>query len=129
MENTFYERKKELLTFLLAKPEEQSKLFENIIKKELIIRKIHLEQRSQDQDEQLKSYNKILDDMIYEGKLKGIEQQTKVLKEQMVAYNNGTKHSSHISIIDRKLFIVEMQLDVGVHNLLNNKVVKFFIET
>jgi hypothetical protein len=67
--------------------------------------------------------------MIYEGKLKGVEEQTKVLKEQIEAQANGTKHPSHISIIDRKLFILEMQLDIGVYNLINNKGVKFYFDT
>ncbi len=124
---TTNERKKELLTFLLAKQQDQPKLFRTIINKELIRKTKYL--KDVQQNEEFKIYNKQLDDMIYEGKLKGIEEQTKVLKEQMIAYNNGTKHPSLITIIERKLFIVEMQLDIGVYNLLNNKSVKFFIET
>ncbi len=127
MENSHKQRKKELLTFLFAKPDEQTILFRQIINKELIKMKEHMDSRSK--DELLQQYNKELDKMIYEGKLKGIEQQTKVLMEQMIATSNGVKHPSHISIIERKLFIIEMQLDVGVYNLLNNIPVKFFIET
>lgn len=126
MENTSNDRKKELLTFLFAKPKDQPKLFRQIINKELIRMKEHMDTRPK--DELLQQYNKQLDEMIYQSKIKGIDQQTHVLKEQMIAYNNGTKHPSHISIIERKLFIVEMQLDVGVYNLLNNTPVKFFIE-
>ena len=121
------ERKRELLTFLFAKPKDQSVLFHAIINKELVKMKEFIDSRSK--DEELQKYNKQLDYMIYEGKLKGIEAQTKVLKEQMKAYANGTKHPSMISIIERKLFIVEMQLDIGVYNLLNNKDVKFYIDT
>ncbi len=121
------ERKKELLTFLFAKPTEQNQLFRNIINKELVKMKEHIETRPD--DEQLKIYNQQLDEMIYESKLKAIETQTKVLKEQMIAQVNGTKHPSILSIIERKLFIIEMQLDIGVYNLIQKKNVKFFFET
>ena len=121
------ERKRELLTFLFAKPKDQSVLFRAIINKELIKMKEFMDSRSK--DEELQRLNEKLDYMIYEGKLKGVEEQTKVLKEQMVAHANGTKHPSLISIIDRKLFIIEMQLDIGVYNLLNKKDVKFYFET
>ncbi len=124
--SNYQDRKRELLTFLFAKPHEQPDLFRIIINKELIRRKEHLEQRPQ--DEELKKYNKILDEIIYEGKLKGIEQQTKILKEQMIATSNGIKHPSIISIIERKLCIIEMQLDVGVYNMLNNVNVKFYFD-
>ena len=121
------ERKRELLTFLFAKPKDQPVLFRAIINKELIKMKEFMDSRSK--DEVLQEYNKRLDYMIYEGKLKGVEEQTKVLKEQMLAHANGTKHPSMISIIERKIFIVEMQLDIGVYNLLNKKDVKFYIDT
>jgi hypothetical protein len=120
------DRKKELLTFLLAKPKDQPKLFRAIINKELNSRIKYLHERSK--DDQFECYNKMLDDMIYESKLKGIDSQTKILKEQIIATENGTKHPSLISIIERKLYIVEMQLDVGVYNIINNKSVKFCID-
>ncbi len=120
------ERKKELLTFLLAKPSDQPRLFRNIIDKELK-NKIKFLKDSQE-DEQTKHYNKMIEDMIYESKVKGIEQQTKVLKEQIIAYKNGIKLPYLVSIIERKLNIVEMQLDVGVYNIMNNKNVKFYID-
>jgi hypothetical protein len=126
MHNTIYERKKELLTFLFAKPQDQPRLFRNIINKELDKMKEHIDSRPD--DEELKKYNKQLDEMIYQSKLKGIEEQTRVLKEQMIAKANGNKHPSIISIIERKLFIVEMQLDIGVYNLIQNKNVKFYFE-
>jgi hypothetical protein len=120
------ERKRELLTFLFAKPKEQSTLFHAIINKELVKMKEFMDSRSK--DEELQKYNKQLDYMIYESKVEGVKQQTKVLKEQIEAQANGTKHPSHISIIDRKLFIFEMQLDIGVYNLLNKKDVKFYLD-
>ena len=57
----------------------------------------------------------------------------------MVAQSNGKEYPSIVSIIDRKLFIMELQLDVGVYhllqnnnvsayNLLENKNVKFYFD-
>jgi len=117
MSNT--ERKRELLTFLFAKPKDQSALFHAIINKELIKMKEYMDSRSK--DEELQKYNNRLDKMFYESKMAGIEQQKKVLKEQMEAQANGDKYPSHISIIERKLFILELQLSTGVYNLINNK--------
>jgi hypothetical protein len=126
MSNT--DRKRELLTFLFAKPKDQPALFNAIINKELVKMKEYMEERSN--NDEFKIYNTQLDNIIYEGKLKGVEEQTKILKEQMEARINGTKHPSLISIIDRKLFIFEMQLDIGVYNFLNNKKkVKFYLDT
>ncbi len=120
------ERKRTLLTFLLAKPEEQSTLFKQIVYKELIKMKEYLAEASKDVD--LYDYTKQLNEEIYNSKIKAIETQTKVLKEQMLAQANGTKHPSLISIIDRKLYIIELQLDIGVHNLIQNKNVKFYFD-
>jgi hypothetical protein len=120
------ERKRELLTFLFAKKEDQPTLFRAIINKKLIEMKKFMDSRSK--DEELQKYNKQFDYMIYQQKLKEIEIQTKVLKEQIEAYANGIKHPSLMSIIERKLFIVEIQLDVGVYNLINNNSVKFYID-
>ncbi len=47
----------------------------------------------------------------------------------MIAQSKGIKHPSMIPIIDRKLFIVEMQIDIGVYNLIQNKNVKFYFDT
>ncbi len=120
-------RKKELLTFLLAKQVEQPKLFREIINKELNKIKKYIEERSK--DEKLINYNKILDKMIYESKLKEINSQTKVLKEQIIAQEKGITYPSCISIIERKLAIIEMQLDIGIYNLVNKTGVKFYFET
>jgi hypothetical protein len=57
-----------------------------------------------------------LNENIHKSKLKDIECQTNILKEQMIAYSNNIKHPSHISIIERKLYIVELQIDVGIYN-------------
>jgi hypothetical protein len=80
------------------------------------------------QNDELKEYDIQLNEMIYESKLKEIKRQTEVLKEQMIAQANGTKYFSTISIIERKLYIVELQIDVGVHNLLKNNNVKFYFQ-
>ena len=121
------ERKRELLTFLFAKPKDQQNLFRAIINKELVKMKEHMSARPKSGE--LYEYNKQFDKMIYESKLEGIKIETQTLKEQMDAYANGYKHPSHISIIDRKLFILEMQLNIGVYNLMNNKSVKYYIDT
>lgn len=123
----YKQRKKDILTFLFAKPGEQPKLFREIIDKELNKATNYINNRSK--DEELMKYNKILDEMIFESKIKEINSQTKVLKEQIIAQQKGVKNPSCISIIERKLAIIEMQLDVGVYNLLNKKNVKFYFET
>ena len=116
--NTYkYERKKELLNFLLAKPIDQPKLFNIIINKHLIKIKEYMDKRSN--NEELTVQNKMLDNMIYKGKIDMIKYQTKVLEEQIKSHANGIKYPSHLSIIERKLFIIELQLDVGVYNILN----------
>jgi hypothetical protein len=117
-------RKKTLLKFLLGKPEEQSTLFRQIINSELVKRKEFME----DLDPQFAQYNAELNDSIYNSKLKEIERQTKILKDQMKAHANNEKYPSIVSIIERKLYIVEMQIDIGIHNLLQNNNVKFYFE-
>lgn len=117
-------RKKNLLKFLLGKPEEQSSLFRQIINSELLKRKQYM----QDQTPEFIQYNVKLNEDIYNCKLKEIERHTKILKEQMLAYANNEKYPSIISIIERKLYIVEMQIDIGIHNLLQNNNVKFYFD-
>jgi hypothetical protein len=46
----------------------------------------------------------------------------------MIAYKNGIKHNSLLSVIERKLYIIELQIDIGVYSLLYNKSVKFYFE-
>ncbi len=121
------DRKKELLTFLFASAKEHPKLFRSIINKELVKLKEYMEIYSE--DEQLKIYNNQINETIYQSKLKEINNQTKVLKEQITAQVNGTKYPSILSIIERKMFIIEMQLDIGVYNLIQNRNVKFYFET
>ncbi len=117
-------RKRTLLKFLLGSPNEQPALFKQIINDELQKRKEFFEQANPE----FKEYNEQLNDMIYQSKLKEVERQTKVLKEQMIAHANKQKYPSVISIIERKLFIVELQIDIGVYNLLKNNNVKFYFE-
>jgi hypothetical protein len=121
-----HERKRTLLTFLFAKSEDQSNLFKDIIIKELNKMKEFYSIASKDTE--LFDYTKQLNKEIYNSKIKAIEIQTRVLKEQMLAQKNGTKHPSLISIIDRKLYIVELQIDVGVYNIIQNNNVKFYFD-
>lgn len=130
------ERKRELLTFLFAKNEDQPALFRAIINKKLVETKDFMDSRSK--DEELQKYNKQLDYMIYENKVKTVQAQTKVLREQIEAHAKGIEYSPTakgieytpiMSIIERKLFIIEIQLDIGVYNLINNKNgVKFYFD-
>ncbi len=115
------ERKRTLLKFLLAKQQEQPRLFRQIINNDLIRTKEYMEGASEE--------TILINEHIYNSKLKEIKIQTDILKDQIEAHAKGIKHSSIISIIDRKLYIIEMQLDVGVYNLLNNKNVKFYFDT
>jgi hypothetical protein len=121
------QRKREILTFLLSKPEEQSKLFEKIINKDLIRMKQILDS-NKDSDPNLQICTDFINEDIYQCKLREIKRQTDMLKDQMVAHVNGIKHPSLLSIIERKLFIIELQLDIGVYNLLKNNNVKFYFD-
>ena len=117
-------RKRTLLKFLLGTPEEQTILFKKIIYEELDKRKEFFNTQNMD----FKEYTDQLNDMLYESKLKEVTRQTTVLKEQMIAYANKEKYPSIISIIERKLYIVELQIDIGVYNLMQNKNVKFYFD-
>jgi hypothetical protein len=119
------ERKHELLTFLLASKENQSDLFRKIIYKDLDKFKEFMEDLDKSE---LGKYSKILNEDIYNSKLKEIKIQTDVLKEQIIAQEKGIKHNSIVSIIERKLYIIDLQLDVGVYNLYHNKNVKFYFD-
>ena len=118
-------RKHEILSFLFAKPEIQSELFRRIINKDLIRMK---ELKGIPIDSNLQLCTEFINDEIYNSKLKEIERQTTILKEQMIAHSNGVKHRSILSIIERKLYIIELQLDIGVYNLLKNNNVKFYFD-
>jgi hypothetical protein len=118
-------RKRDLLTFLFAKPENQSELFQKIINKDLVRMK-KLTEKSD--DTHLQICTDFLNKEIYNSKLLEIKRQTDVLKDQMTAQAKGEKHPSVLSIIERKLFIIELQLDIGVHNLLKNNNLKFYFD-
>ena len=122
-DNTFKERKRTILTFLFATAKEQPILFRQIINKELLKRKQIMENASDNSE-----INEYLNEVIYNSKLKEINIQTEMLKQQMIATANGSKHPSILSIIERKLYIIEMQIDIGVYNLLKNNNVKFYFE-
>jgi len=124
--STNKERKHTLLTFVLGKPEEQPALFRQIINKELIKMKEFMEEAK---NTEFYEHTLKLNEELYNCKLKEIEYQTKILKEQMLAQSKGVKHPYHISVIDRKLYIIELQLDIGVYNLIQNKNVKFYFDS
>jgi hypothetical protein len=119
-----HNRKRTLLKFLLGSPEEQPVLFRKLIYDELDKRKEYMKGFNPEFNE----YNLQLSEMIYNSKLNAVEQHTKILKEQMIAHANKEKYPSVISIIERKLYIVELQIDIGIHNLLKNNNVKFYFE-
>ncbi len=108
------DRKRTLLKFLLGKPHEQPKLFRQIINDELLKRKAFYDNINES-DLQI---NKT----IINSKLKEIDVQTKILKEQILAQTKNEKHNSIVSIIERKLYIVELQIDIGVNNLLKQPI-------
>ncbi len=121
----YQERKRELLTFLLGSKENQSDLFRKIIYKDLDKLKEFMNNLSKSE---LGEYSKILNEDIYNSKLKEINTQTAVLKEQILAQEKGIKHNSIVSIIERKLYIIELQIDIGIYNIFHNKNVKFYFD-
>ncbi len=118
-------RKREILTFLFSKPDDQSKLFQKIINKDLLRMKQLMEPNP---DPNLQICTDFINEEIYQSKLKEIKSQTDILKDQMIAQVKGVKHPSLLSIIERKLYIIELQLDIGVYNLLKNNNVKFYFD-
>jgi hypothetical protein len=120
-----HERKRELLTFLLGSKETQSELFSKIIYKDLDKFKEFMDDLDKSE---LGEYSKILNEDIYNSKLKEIKTQTDTLKEQMIAQANGIKYNSVVSVIERKLYIIELQIDVGIYNLYHNRNVKFYFD-
>ena len=119
------ERKRELLTFLLGSKETQSELFSKIIYKDLDKFKEFMDDLDKSE---FGEYSKILNEDIYNSKLKEIKTQTNALKEQMIAQANGIKYNSVVSVIERKLYIIELQIDVGIYNLYHNRNVKFYFD-
>jgi hypothetical protein len=119
------ERKRELLTFLLGSKETQSELFSKIIYKDLDKFKEFMDDLDKSE---LGEYSKIINEDIYNSKLKEIKTQTDTLKEQMIAQANGIKYNSVVSVIERKLYIIELQIDVGIYNLYHNRNVKFYFD-
>jgi len=106
------EYKRSILKFLLSKKEEQPILFREIIDKEML--KIIDFHNSLDEFGYL---TEDLNDEIYYSKLKELDNQTRVLKEQIISQSNGTKHNSALSIMERKIYIVTLQIEIGVYKL------------
>jgi len=123
------ERKKELLTFLVGNNDKQSELFRKIIYKDLDKFKKFMDDASKSD---MFEYTKYLNEDIYNSKMKEIKIQTAALKEQLIAEaearKKGEKCKSLFKSIDRKLYIIELQIDVGIYNLYHNKNVKFYFD-
>ncbi len=123
------ERKKELLTFLVGNNDKQPELFRKIIYKDLDKFKKFMDDASKSD---MFEYTKYLNEEIYNSKMKEIKIHTAALKEQLIAEaearKKGKKYESLIDSLDRKLYIIELQIDVGIYNLYHNKNVKFYFD-
>ena len=117
------ERKKKILTFLLKKDDQYT--FRDILFNELDKKRAFM---NYEQDDTIKDYNNKLNEMIINSKINAIKTHTDILKEQMEAQKNGSKYPSTLSIIERKIYIVELQIDVGIYYILQNKKVKFNLD-
>ena len=123
----YREYKKSILRFLLADSKTQSILFHDLIKKKLT--KIQEFMNDNSDDPVLKEMTYNFNRIINESKIKAVERNTIVLKEQLIAKEHNIKHPSNMSIIERKIYIVELQIDIGVYNIINNKKVEFIFKT
>jgi hypothetical protein len=123
--NPYKEYKKSILRFLFASADEQPILFRQLLYKQLIERKEFFATANPE----FEDINTRLNNDIFNSKLREINFQTDILKKQMIDQKNGIKQTGLITIIERKIYIAELQIDVGVHNLLNNKHVKFYFDT
>ena len=121
----YKEYKKGILRFLFANSDEQPILFRQLLYKQLIDRKEFLATANPE----LNYITNRLNEDIFNSKLREINFQTEILKKQMINQKNGIKQTGLISIIERKIYIAELQIDVGIYNLMNNKSVKFYFQT
>jgi hypothetical protein len=121
----YKEYKKGILRFLFANADEQPILFRQLLYKQLIDRKEFLATANPE----LNHITNRLNEEIFNSKLREINFQTDILKTQMLNQKNGIKQTGVISIIERKIYIAELQIDIGVYNLMNNKSVKFYFQT
>jgi hypothetical protein len=121
----YKEYKKGILRFLFANADEQPILFRQLLYKQLIDRKEFFSTVNPE----LKDMTDRLNDDIFNSKLREISCQTEILKTQMLNHKNGIKQTGLLSIIERKIYIAELQIDIGIHNLMNNKSVKFYFQT
>ncbi len=121
----YKEYKKGILRFLFANADEQPILFRQLLYKQLIDRKEFLATAKPE----LNYITDRLNEDIFNSKIREINFQTEILKKQMINQKNGIKQTSLISIIERKIYIAELQIDIGIYNLMNNKSVKFYFQT
>ena len=121
----YKEYKKGILRFLFANADEQPILFRQLIYKQLIDRKEFLATANPE----LNYITNRLNEDIFNSKIREINFQTDILKKQMVNQKNGIKQTGLLSIIERKIYIAELQIEIGVYNLMNNKSVKFYFQT
>jgi hypothetical protein len=120
----YKEYKKSILRFLFASADEQPILFRQLLYKQLIERKEFFATANPE----FKDIDTRLNNDIFNSKLREINVQTNILKKQMIDQKNGI-NTGLLTIIERKIYIAELQIDVGIHNLLNNKHVKFYFDT
>ena len=126
--NSHTEYKKDILRFLFASADEQHLLFRELLNKRL---NEYLEGIKNWKPE-FKEQNKRLAEEIYLSKVEAINHMTIILKKQMEDYKKGIKPPPNVftsSIIEKKIFIAELQIEVGVYKLANDKRVNFFFQT
>ena len=126
--NSHTEYKKDILRFIFANADEQPILFRKLLNKRL---NEYLE-GVKNWNPEFQEQNKRLAEEIYLSKVEGINHMTIILKKQMEDYQKGIKSPPNVftsSIIEKKIFIAELQIEVGVYKLANDKCVNFFFQT
>jgi hypothetical protein len=126
--NSYIEYKKEILKFLFASAEEQPILFRKLLNQRL---NEYLDSKKNWIPE-FEEQNKMLAKDIFLSKEESIKHLTIILKKQMEDYKKGIKPPPNVytsSIIEKKIFIAELQIEVGVYKLANDKRVNFFFQT
>jgi hypothetical protein len=126
--NSYIEYKKNILRFLFASSDEQHLLFRELLTKRL---NEYLE-GIKNWIPEFKEQNKRLAEEIHLSKVEAITHLTIILKKQMEDYKKGIKPPPNVftsSIIEKKIFIAELQIEVGVYKLANNERINFFFQT
>ncbi len=126
--NSYIEYKKEILRFLFANADDQPILFRKLLTKRL---NEYIDSMKSWKPEFIQINKKLAED-IHKSKENAINHLTVILKKQMEDYQKGIKPPPNVfspSIIERKIFIVELQIEVGVYKLANKETVNFFFQT